>query len=82
MHSNPCLFYLDPTEMDNQRLELSETAAIWERRVVNMKLSEESDTGFLNVLKQGDTTRKKPYYAKFLPPVPDTHLPLPPTSRI
>ena len=54
--------------MDNQRLELSETAAIWERRVVNMKLSEESDTGFLNVLKQGDTTRKKPYYAKFLPP--------------
>ena len=56
--------------MDNQRLELSETAAIWiwERCLVDMKLSEESDTGFLNVLKQGDTTRKKPYYAKFLPP--------------
>jgi hypothetical protein len=53
--------------MDNCRLELSETAAIWERRVVVMKLSDESDTGFLNVLQQKDATRKKPFYAKFLP---------------
>ena len=48
-------------------MEMSETAAIWQRRVVDMKLSTDSETGFHNVLKQHDANRKKPYYAKFLP---------------
>ena len=53
--------------MENQRMEMSETDAIWQRHVVDMKLSSDSETGFHNVLKQNDANRKKPYYAKFLP---------------
>ena len=40
--------------------------AIWNGRAVMVTLSEESSTGFLNVLKQPGR-RKKPYYVKFKP---------------
>ena len=40
--------------------------AIWNGRAVLVTLSDESETGFLNVLKQPGA-RKKPYYVKFKP---------------
>ena len=38
--------------MENQRLAMSETAAVWQSHVVDMMLSTDSETGFHNVLKQ------------------------------
>ena len=40
--------------------------AVWNGRAVRVTLSEESETGFLNVLKQPGG-RKKPFYVKFKP---------------
>ena len=39
---------------------------MWNGRAVLVTLSEESETGFLNVLKQPGG-RKKPFYVKFKP---------------
>ena len=45
---------------------MGEVAVIWEGAPVVVKLSD-NETGFLNVLKQKDSNRKKPYYAKYDP---------------
>ena len=52
--------------MNEDRL-MAEDVACYRNRVMRLKTSETSETGFLNVLRQGDRKRKKPYYAKFLP---------------
>ena len=51
--------------MDNRLL--GPDVVCWRNRVMKLKTSD-NETGFLNVLKQKDAGRKKPYYAKFLPP--------------
>ena len=44
-----------------------EQAHVWEGKPLLVKLSESNQTGFLNVLMQKDTNRKKPFYAKYDP---------------
>ena len=46
--------------------EMATRPAMWNGRAVLVTLSEESETGFLNVLKQPGG-RKKPFYVKFKP---------------
>ena len=53
------------SSMDNQLM--GPDVACWCNRVMRLKTSD-NETGYLNVLKQKDAGRKKPYYAKFLPP--------------
>ena len=53
------------SSMDNRLM--GPDVACWRNRVMRLKTSD-NETGYLNVLKQKDAGRKKPYYAKFLPP--------------
>ena len=53
------------SSMDNRLM--APDVVCWRNRVMKLKTSD-NETGFLNVLKQKDAGRKKPYYAKFLPP--------------
>ena len=41
-----------------------EIAVIWQDKPVLVKLAD-NETGYLNILKQNDAKRSKPYYAKF-----------------
>ena len=51
--------------MDNRLL--APDVVCWRSRVVKLKTADTA-TGFQNILKQADRKRKKPFYAKYLPP--------------
>ena len=53
-------------ESDGLFAEMATGPAMWNGRAVLVTLSDESETGFLNVLKQPGG-RKKPFYVKFTP---------------
>ena len=56
-----------------------ETVVRWGGRVLVLQRAD-NETGFLNVLKQKDRKRKKPYYAKYLPDGEKTQRMLPGSS--
>ena len=61
-----CVSFLYLQQLDRHPGAMGEVAMIWEGRPVAVKLSD-NETGYLNVLMQKDSNRKKPYYAKFDP---------------
>ena len=51
-------------------VKTNEIAVIWQDKPVLVKLAD-NETGYLNILKQNDAKRSKPYYAKFSDPGDD-----------